>query len=417
MLSTEAAPCFDVVVAGGGLVGSAVAAAFLRSNALKERSVLVLEAAKAKPPKSNSETALLGAYSNRVIAINRSTRALFEKLGAWEGIRTKRFQAVKGMHVWDPTGATVAFDDEGRDIFYIVENDLVVEEMNAAVVRAGGGNIQTWHEAGVTSLKYEPGAELTRIALKRPAGATEIHSKLLIGADGANSTVRKSFKETQYISRNYDQMGVVATLHFAHKIANEVAWQKFLPTGPIAILPLSDHCSSLVWTLPTIQAQQLLKVSPEEFLLALLKGLGKPPRRDGAPFPEIRSVENRAGFPLGLGHSSRYCAPGAVLVGDSAHRVHPLAGQGVNLGFGDVECLTRCLEQNVLNGDKFAAYPYLQEYETIRQRHNVPMLLGIDGLQRLYCTDNPIVSAVRSLGIGVVNTSPTLKKLIADFAA
>ena len=164
--------------------------------------------------------------------------------------------------------------------------------------------------------------------------------------------------------------------------------------------------------------RRMKQIDAEQFCRELVKALGSPPPGVKDPFPRIESASQIAGFPLGLGHASRYCdARGVVLVGDAAHRVHPLAGQGVNLGFGDAECLARLLEEEAGSGSaQFGAYSTLKKYETERQRHNVPMMLGIDFLQRVYCTDNPLIKAVRSLGVNAIQSSPMVKRLVTGFA-
>ena len=400
---------YDVVVAGGGLVGAAMARALAQSRALNHKKILLLEGG------TQRDYRLPPEYSNRVIALNPSSQALFVRLGVWNKIQEARVKTVEGMHVWDDGGSLVSFqaedENEGRAHFYIAENDLVVHCLMQSVA-AESPNVEIRYGASALQCQRE---DVTSIRLK---DGQEVRTDLLIGADGANSVVRKALGNgSRYLAKDYEQMGVVATLHLDAKIPNTVAWQKFLPGGPIALLPLSEDRSSLVWTLPTAQAKILLKAPEEEVWHELLRNLGPPPPDVDVPFPSVTKVSQVAGFPLGLGHSTRYCQSGMVLIGDAAHRVHPLAGQGVNLGFGDVEALVRCLEANVLDGAKFGAETYLLDYESERQRANVPMMLGIDFFQQVYCSDNALVATARKAGIAVVNANPMLKKIIANFAA
>ncbi|KAJ4436626.1 hypothetical protein ANN_16757 [Periplaneta americana] len=255
-----------------------------------------------------------------------------------------------------------------------------------------------------------------------------------IGADGANSQVRKAMN-VQYLSWNYHQMGIVATLKLSEPTENVVAWQRFLPTGPIALLPLTDELSSLVWSTSIQQAKELLRLSDESFVDALNDALWKKYPRDKVVdiatqklneilesmflssnavrqlHPSIASVEegSRAAFPLGFGHSTRYVSKGVVLVGDAAHRVHPLAGQGVNLGFGDVQCLSDLLCEAVFNGSTLGNMAHLRKYETLRQRHNVPTMLAVDGLQKLYGTTLTPVVVLRSLGLQLTHALNPVK--------
>ncbi|KAK0096953.1 hypothetical protein PV326_003755 [Microctonus aethiopoides] len=264
----------------------------------------------------------------------------------------------------------------------------------------------------------------------------------IIGADGVNSRVRQSMK-LQYLKWNYDQMGIVATVKLSEPTENVVAWQRFLPTGPVALLPLTDSLSSLVWSMTTEEAKRLLKVSEEEFVDALNDALWKVYPKNGIVEsgmaalqqlleqfslqtgvsrqlqPSISNIVegSRAAFPLGFGHSTSYVANGVALIGDAAHRVHPLAGQGVNLGFGDVTVLVQVLEEAVRSGSILGDTIHLTKYETLRQRHNVPTMLAIDALHRLYKgTAAPVVLA-RSLGLQLVNALGPVKKILMDHAA
>ena len=163
-------------------------------------------------------------------------------------------------------------------------------------------------------------------------------------------------------------------------------------------------------------AARRLNSTDEEFL-GELNSIMKPPSKN-LNFPKVVKVSSRAAFPLGLGHATKYCSlNSAVLIGDAAHRVHPMAGQGVNLGFGDAECLVKCLEENVATGAKFVSERFLQNYESERQRYNVPMMLGIDFFHAIYSIRNPIVSKARNLGVNFVQSNDWLKSAIVNFAA
>lgn len=236
-------------------------------------------------------------------------------------------------------------------------------------------------------------------------------------------------------------MGVVATLELNADEAsgNTVAWQRFLPTGPVALLPLSDTLSSLVWTTNVEHAKELIKMEPAEFVRLLNEAFIKSYKSNSLVDNVMKTVEgvlalnknkvqqlppsvisvqdgSRAGFPLGLGHASSYVCGGAALIGDAAHRVHPLAGQGVNLGFGDVLTLTDVLAEAVYNGSSLNNLQYLLKYEQERLKANVPIMFGVHALQRLYCNDfTPFVLA-RSLGLKITSMTPPLKKFFMQKA-
>ena len=408
----------DIVVAGGGLVGAATARSLALNPALKDKSIVVLEGAPA-PPAAQPVDNAPAEYNNRVIALNNSSKDLFTRIGVWDTIRDARVKTVSGMHVWDSrndarNSTLVSFEAESstqsdRGHFYIAENDLVVRVLMQAAAQCPNVEIRY----GTSAVRCQRDSDLTHITLK---DGDTLATRLLVGADGPHSVVRKSMGKDRLLSKNYHQMGVVATLHLSEEIPNTHAWQKFLPTGPIALLPLSENRSSLVWTLPTARAMALLKSPEEQVLDELLRNLGPAPVVS-EPFPSIGKVTNVAGFPLGLGLAIDFCQEGMVILGDAAHRVHPLAGQGVNLGFGDVECLTRCLERNVLDGARFGTKSYLIDYESERIRQNAAIMAGIDFFHTVYGSDNAVLAAARKAGIGIVNSSPVLKKALMSFAA
>ncbi|PNF22636.1 Ubiquinone biosynthesis monooxygenase COQ6, mitochondrial [Cryptotermes secundus] len=247
----------------------------------------------------------------------------------------------------------------------------------------------------------------------------------------------------QYLSWDYNQMGVVATLNLSEPMNNVVAWQRFLPTGPVALLPLTDELSSLVWSTSIEHAKELLSISNESFVDALNDALWKKCPRDKIIDVATQRLDNllesvfetsnavrqlhpsisgvvegsRAAFPLGFGHATCYVGKGVALVGDAAHRVHPLAGQGVNLGFGDVKCLSELLCEAVFNGSSLGNMSHLMKYETLRQRHNLPTMLATEGLQKLYGTTLTPVVVLRSLGLQLTHVLSPVKKMIMNYAA
>ncbi|KDR03814.1 Ubiquinone biosynthesis monooxygenase COQ6, partial [Zootermopsis nevadensis] len=365
-------------------------------------------------------------YSNRVSSLNSGTKSLLELIGAWKHIASARYKTVKKMQVWEACSdamITFSHDDMAEDIAYIVENDVLLAAVNKEVKELTE-NLTVMHESKIKGYELPQCYGTTcdvRVHLEN--GPSYVCS-LLIGADGANSQVRKAMG-IKYLSWNYNQMGVVATLKLSEPTENVVAWQRFLPTGPVALLPLTDELSSLVWSTSIEHAKELLSFSNERFVDSLNDALWKKLPRDKIVdvatqrfnglleslfersstvqqlHPSVSSVVegSRAAFPLGFGHATRYVGKGVALVGDAAHRVHPLAGQGVNLGFGDVRCLSELLSEAVFNGSLLGSLPHLLKYETLRQRHNLPMMLTIDGLQKLYGTTLTPLVVLRSFGL------------------
>lgn len=239
---------------------------------------------------------------------------------------------------------------------------------------------------------------------------------------------------------SYKQLGVVATLEIDPEEAegNSVAWQRFLPSGPVALLPLSDNLSSLVWSTSVEHAKELLKMEPDEFVSSLNAAFVKHYSSNRIVTDILKTVDNvlaskskitqlppsviklqensRAAFPLGFGHASSYVCNGAALIGDAAHRIHPLAGQGVNLGFGDVVKLTEVLTDAVYSGSEIGNLQYLLQYEQERLKANVPIMIGVHALQQLYCNDFPPFVLARSLGTKIANSTEPLKNFFMQKA-
>jgi ubiquinone biosynthesis monooxygenase Coq6 len=264
-----------------------------------------------------------------------------------------------------------------------------------------------------------------------------ISADLVIGADGYKSRVRQ-LMGSAYLNGNYDRIAIVATLKLIEQTENNIAWQRFLPTGgPIALLPLSSEYSSLVWSTTPENAKHLMSLPEEAFVDEVNSALWKEyprstlvqrscelltsiqGRKPRLLPPSLSDVvpNSRATFPLGFGHSAYYVNRRVALIGDAAHRVHPLGGQGLNLGLGDVACLLKVLETSVSLGEHLGHLERLKHYETERQRHNVVVQSGIDFLHRLYSFEFSPVVAARSVGLSLVDSSERLKKAIAAQAA
>ncbi|XP_018357936.1 PREDICTED: ubiquinone biosynthesis monooxygenase COQ6, mitochondrial [Trachymyrmex cornetzi] len=426
---------YDVVIAGGGMVGTTLACAIANNRRLAGKKILLLEG------NAKQEYIPQEQYSNRVVVLNQQTRTLLSSIGAWKHIEAVRYSPVRKMQVWEAcSDAVITFNEDlsCKELAYVIENDLLLHAINKQLFEKE--NVTLIYNSKVANVELlKTGMEFVTIQLQ---SGEQYRTRLLVGADGVNSLVRKAMGVI-YLNWQYNQLGIVATVKLSEPMENVVAWQRFLPTGPIALLPLTDSLSSLVWSVTKEKAKELLKISEEEFVDKINEALWRIyPKssivesgmhgfhwlltrlalktnvsRQMPPSVEAVVEGSRAAFPLGFGHASSYVQSGAVLVGDAAHRVHPLAGQGVNLGFGDVAELTQILAEANVNGSHLNDMFYLRTYETLRQRHNVPMMLAIDGLHRFYQhTAAPIVLG-RSLGLQLVDALPPIKKLLMQQAA
>ncbi|XP_077319801.1 ubiquinone biosynthesis monooxygenase COQ6, mitochondrial [Lithobates pipiens] len=440
-LNSSAAALYDVVISGGGMVGTAMACALGSHPHLHNKKILLLEAGHRKAYDHLPEQ-----FSNRVSSITPGSATLLASFGAWDHICAMRMKPYKRMQVWDAcSDALITFDKEGlEDMGYIVENDVITAALTKQL-DAMADRIEVLYRSRAVNYTWpapypdKEGSSWVQIQL---ADGKKLHTKLLIGADGQNSMVR-STAGMKTIQWSYNHVAVVATLQLSELTDNNVAWQRFLPTGPIALLPVSDTCSSLVWSTSPEHAAELLNMDDENFVdavnsafwsseyhsefissansvlrsvVSLLMPSGTPARQ--LP-PSVSAVgeKSRAAFPLGLGHAPEYVRQRVALIGDAAHRVHPLAGQGVNMGFADVASLLNHLSSAAFDGRDLGSTRHLLAYETERQRQNLPLMAAIDMLKRLYNTKLPPIVLLRTFGLQATNAVTPIKEQIIAFAS
>ncbi|XP_021565273.1 ubiquinone biosynthesis monooxygenase COQ6, mitochondrial isoform X2 [Carlito syrichta] len=407
---------YDVVVSGGGLVGAAMACALGHDIHFRDKKILLLEAGPKKVLEKLSET-----YSNRVSSISPGSATLLSSFGAWDHICNMRYRGFRRMQVWDACSeALIMFDkDNLDDMGYIVENDVIMHALTKQL-EAVSDRVTVLYRSKAVGYTWPclfPMADSSPWVHITLGDGSTLQTKLLIGADGHNSGVRQS-AGIQNVSWNYDQSAVVATLHLSEATENNVAWQRFLPSGPIAVLPLSDSLSSLVWSTSHEHAAELVSMDEEKFVDAINSAF--PTRVSARQLPpSVAKVDakSRVLFPLGLGHAAEYVRPRVALIGDAAHRVHPLAGQGVNMGFGDISSLVHHLSTAAFNGKDLGSMSHLTSYETERQRHNTALLAATDLLKRLYSTSTTPLVLLRTWGLQATNAISPLKAQIMAFAS
>ena len=374
----------DVMVIGAGAVG-AVAALALRSQG---HQVTVLDAGR---PVDSPQGAQVDA---RVFALSPASIDLLESLGLWNDVAT-RAQPYAGMTVSDAvSGSDIRFRAAEfglRSLGAIVENSALVSAAQAALANIAFGH-------AVTAVSEQTDA----VAVTTDSGAQWL-AKTLILADGAGSPGRQALG-IPVAGRDYGGQAIVC--HLACEHGHDVtAWQRFLPTGPVALLPLSDGRVSLVWSTEAAQAQRLLAMDDEPFAHAVTEATGGRLGRLYAP-------TRRFAFALRRQTAARFTTNRCVLLGDAAHVVHPLAGQGVNLGFDDVRAL-RVAMSDPATGLRPVAR---RRYERERRAEIARMSQGIDGLDRLFATANPVVSTARGIGLHLADVLPPLKRQFAEAA-
>jgi 2-octaprenyl-3-methyl-6-methoxy-1,4-benzoquinol hydroxylase/2-octaprenylphenol hydroxylase len=383
----------DIAVAGGGMVGAACALALARRGF----AVALVEAHEPAPWVAGEPEDL------RVIALARSSARLLEALGVWRDIEAARVSPYRCMRVWDAaSGAEIAFDaaQEGRaQLGWIVENKLVARTL--------------WDSLDAAGVRRVCPAQITAFARREDrvtldlADGSAVSAALLVIADGAGSRLRQQ-ADIRVRGRDYHQRAVVA--HVATERPHEAtAWQRFTREGPIALLPLGDGRSSIVWSLPEARAREVLALDDEGFREAA--GLAADFR-----LGRITATTPRASFPLRLQLAKTYATDRCVLLGDAAHAVHPLAGQGANLGLRDVAELAGVLGEARANGRDFTAPHVLHRYARRRRAAATIDARSFDALERMFAWQAPGWTALRGLGIRAVNRFGPLKRALAAHA-
>ncbi|KAL7746889.1 putative ubiquinone biosynthesis monooxygenase [Sorochytrium milnesiophthora] len=473
------APFYDIAIVGAGVAGSALAttlgcASFVghgrmkltgssptaQSPFLKQTKIALIDAGdltKRYQPKD-------GEYSNRVVSLTPPTVRQLQKIGAWEHLPPHRPRPYSQIQVWDSVGGgAVHFDAQSVDsvaLATMVETPLLASALLSRLDEVrGDGRVDLLSRSSVEDIAYEDDDK--RYPLVKLSGGDNdraFRAALVVGADGANSRVRK-LAGIKLMQRSYNQWGVVATLHTNDPV-NEIAWQRFLPTGPVAILPLSENLSSLVWSLPTALAHKIKALPRDTFLDLLNAALSLSPSELEHFFKHIRSTSDgvlkgdtefgddirwrfntfeespeahaegtvvppyiqdveegsRACFPLTLRHAERYFDKRVVLAGDAAHTIHPLAGQGLNLGMADVDALSRVLETAVQQGQDFGNPNVLLQYSAARYSANFAMLTACDKMHHLFGTSWKPIAWGRSLGFNAVDMLGPVKRRFVKYA-
>ncbi|GMG87837.1 2-octaprenyl-3-methyl-6-methoxy-1,4-benzoquinol hydroxylase [Biformimicrobium ophioploci] len=398
----------DIAIIGAGMVGLAQAA--LLATRMPKLKIALLEAAAEIAPTTE------GDYEARVVALTRASQSLLEEVGAWEAIAAQRLCPYTDMRVWDADGTgRIHFGcrEIGEpNLGHIVENSVVVNALRDVVenlpnveLELGFRTEHWWRDCKLWNL--QPRSEFPRLDDELPQMSEIVQAPLLIGADGARSQVRDQLQiETE--DTDYQQQAIVTVVRTEKDHAN-TAWQSFLKTGPVAFLPLAGlgdlQHSAIVWSADDDLAQELLLLDDSAFALYL-------ERATGGRLGTVECSRPRQSFPLRARHAQSYIGDGAVLVGDAAHNIHPLAGQGVNLGLRDVAVLAeeiqRGLKRNLPVGDPST----LKRYQRRRRADNMATLKAMSNFKSLFGEGALHWRWLRNTGLNMVDASPLLKKRI-----
>ena len=377
----------DAIVVGAGVVGAAAALSLARSGL----RVAIVEAQ--APAAWRADEPDL-----RVYALATDATTLLGELGAWPAIAGARAHPYRRMRVWDAAGGgELRFDaDEfGQPwLGHIVEHGLLVDRLWAALGREAG--VERHCPGTLQSLEQDDegvGAEL--------ADGTRLRARLLFGADGGNSRVRE-LAGIGWRGGSYGQRAIVAYVQ-TEKPHEDTCWQRFLPGGPLAFLPCADGRCSIVWSLPEAEAVRLLAIDEARFLEELTRAFDA---RLGA----VTACSTRRVFPLERRLAERMLEARVALLGDAAHVVHPLAGQGVNLGLRDVAALAECVQQAQEAGRDFSGLR-LQRWARSRESDNAMSAHAFDAINRAFSNDSPLPTLLRGHLLGLANLPPLARAL------
>ena len=377
---------YDVIVVGAGMVGAAFACLLARSDT--SLSIALLEA-RATAPFDPEQ------FDPRVAALTEKSRTLLDCCGAWDSIAAQRVSAYGAMQVWDAEGTgEIHFDCQDvqqPNLGHIVENSLVVESLLAKVDKLN--NID--FICPVSVAQYSQSESQVSVDLST---GEQLLAPLLVAADGGNSSIRERFK---FATREWDygHSAIVTTVQ-TESVHQQTAWQRFMPTGPLALLPLDKqgdhHYCSLVWSQESDEAERLMALDDEAFCIELS-------RASERCVGKILSVDKRHAIPLRQRHAKDYVVERVALLGDAAHTIHPLAGQGVNLGFADVKALVDTLCTEAKRGNDLGSLMCLNKYQRLRKPENLATMAAMEGFKRLFAADNVAVRLLRNIGLGKVN--------------
>jgi len=375
----------DVVVVGGGVVGASCALAL----AMAGLQVVLVEGREPTPWQA-------GHPDLRVFAFAADNVRLLQSLGVWPQVAAARAWPYRRMQVWDAAGGDdLVFDADrfGRsELGFIVENSLLQDRLWSALPAAG---VQLHCPARVETLEQDDDGVRLRLDDGRRIEAT-----LAVAADGADSTLRR-LAGIEVDTHDYQQRGVVAYVD-SERPNQATAWQRFLPGGPLALLPVAECRSSIVWTLPDAQAQRMLEVDAAVFERELTRAFG-------GRLGELQLASARAAFPLRRQLARHYVAGRVVALGDAAHVVHPLAGQGVNLGLRDVAALQRWLTSAASRRGQPPLSPQrLQRWARERRSDTQVAAYSFDAINRLFSNDEMHLTLTRGRALGCVGKWPPL---------
>lgn len=392
---------YEIVIVGAGVTGLTLAALLAQGRNVERLNITVVDAGERPVFDIGDEVSL------RVSAISCGSTEIFSSIDVWKGIENQRACPYRDMRVWDAGGYA-----EGPETLRFEAAEFAVAELGFIVENKLIRHVLLHHlESLEQSIRFDTPIEALGQSDDRFsvdfADGTSLSADLIVGADGAGSFVRKGAGISLDVWR-YPQCAFVTHVR-PERNHRYTAWQRFLRSGPIALLPLRDGRVSVVWSTTPEQAERAIAASADD-LSAMLGdatelALGK-----------LTPEGPRGSFPLAAQYASRYVLPRLALIGDAAHAVHPLAGQGANLGLADAASLAGVIGEAIGNGEHPGDMPVLRRYERARQGANKTMLYFVDSLNRLFSSESPSIAMLRSIGMRLFNRSGPIRQRAVQVA-
>jgi 2-octaprenylphenol hydroxylase len=390
---------FDVMIVGAGVIGSVMASLLVARKLCPAGRIAVIADRFAGASAGEAD------WDLRVFALSRASERLLKTCGIWELLPANRVFPYERMCVWDAGGTPDGAGSLSFDCAHLGEPNLghIVDgrELQWRCLQSARASGVVLIEGTVEAVVAGDDEVMVRLRDGR-----ELRGTLLAGADGTDSPIRELLG-IETAGHVYHQDALVAHVRTAQGHRN-TAWQRFLNTGPVAFLPLNDGRSSIVWSATRDRALQLRDMDPDDFNNALTAASGE-------ALGQCTVTTPLAAFPLKLQYALHYARPRAVLLGDAAHVVHPLAGQGLNLGLLDCAVLAQVLEE-AGSAANYGDYKILRRYERWRRSENLLAAAALDGLERLFANSDALTAGMRTAGLGAVARLPSMKRVLAQRA-